>query len=152
MSRTERSPMCIWLQGLETGCVGFPLLVQRSIRYVPTGSQPPMCTQVRSQGTWYCRLHFLTSLTLWLLSSCCDKVDEALLSLYLSAPPRKSHTRCFLRFSYKCMSQAGLTAYIDLRSKTGCFQFLISTYWGLLEWGTGISFKDVMHKPPRPKC
>lgn len=106
---------------------------------------------VSSQGTWYCISRFPTSLTLWLLLSYCDKIDEALLSLYLGAPPRKSHTRCSLWLSYKYVAQAGLTACIDLRSKMGYFQFLIRTYWGLLEWGAGISFKSVMHKPLRPK-
>lgn len=82
---------------------------------------------VSSQGAGFRRAHFPTSLTLWLLSSYSDKVDEILLSLFLCAQPRKSQTRCFLWLSYKHVAQAGLTAFIDLRSKMGYFQFLIGT-------------------------
>lgn len=102
---------------------------------------------VSSQGAWFCRAHFPISLTLWLPSHYSDKVDETLLSLLLCAQPRKSPTRCFLWLSYKHVAQAGLTACIDLRSKMGYFQLLISTRWGVPEWGDGISLEGVMHKP-----
>lgn len=43
--RTEGSPMGIWPQGPKIGYVEFHLLVQRGIRDVPMGSQPPTCAQ-----------------------------------------------------------------------------------------------------------
>lgn len=148
--RTEGSPLCIWLQGLETVHGISPAGAERH-QTCSHGFRAFSSHTVISQGAWFCRAHFPTSLTLWLLSCYCDKVDETLLSLLLCAQPRKSHMRCFLWLSYKHVAQVGLTACIDLRSKMGYFQFLISICWGLHEWGDGISLKGVMHKPQKWK-